>query len=411
MNRRTVLAQLAVFAVIAVLIVGYTLFDLLGVHVTNQPFTMTVQLPTGGGIFDGAEVSYRGVQVGRVRGVHLETSQVTVKLAIDHGKNIPDNAVAHVYDLSAVGEQYIDLVPTGPSSTYLHSGSVIPAERTTTPLQTATVLYDLERFVDSVNPADVRIIGTEGAAAFSGIGPQMKALLDDATSIISQLAATTGPAIDLIHQAATILHGAAAHSAEFAVFANAANQLTSTLASSTPTLSTFLQQSPGTVAIIDSVVKDNGSAIVVLLGNLATLGQIQVARIPGLKSLLVAVPEFGTLAPTIVSNGALLAAGDLNYTSPDCPTGVPLSNPISGTRTAVRPVSCTVVNQARGAANAPRPGGSTTASVASISGYDPNTGLSAAPDGSAVQLGSTGGQAELLGPNSWQALLMAGVQH
>jgi len=37
------------------------------------PFDVTVQLHTAGGIFDGAEVAYRGVQVGKVSSVALHT--------------------------------------------------------------------------------------------------------------------------------------------------------------------------------------------------------------------------------------------------------------------------------------------------------------------------------------------------
>ncbi len=65
MRRRTVIVQLAVFGIISVLIVGFTLFSLLGISLTNKPFHVTVRLSRGGGIFSGAEVAYRGVAVGQ----------------------------------------------------------------------------------------------------------------------------------------------------------------------------------------------------------------------------------------------------------------------------------------------------------------------------------------------------------
>ena len=111
-KKNMVLSQIVVFGVISIVIVSYTLFNLLGVRLTNQPYSLTVQLPTGGGIFGGAEVAYRGVEVGRVSSVHLRPDGVTLGLKIDHGTQIPRNSVAHIYDLSAVGEQYVDLVPS-----------------------------------------------------------------------------------------------------------------------------------------------------------------------------------------------------------------------------------------------------------------------------------------------------------
>jgi phospholipid/cholesterol/gamma-HCH transport system substrate-binding protein len=407
-----VLAQMAVILVITVLVVGYAVTNLLGVKVTNRPFKMTVHLSTAGGIFSGAEVAYRGVMVGRVTGLRLGTDDVTLTLAVDHGNKIPDNAIAHVYDLSAVGEQYLDLVPTGPSTTYLHAGSEIKAEHTTTPLQVATVLYDLERFVDSINPADVTVIGKEGAAAVTGTGPQLQQLVTDATSLVSQLSATQGAAVDLLHNAATLLKSAAAHANDFDIFARAADQLTSTLASSAPTLDKFLQQAPSTTALIDELIRDNGSAVAVLLGNLATLSQIQVARVPGLKSLLVAVPLFGTLAPSVVHNGALLSAGDINFSQPVCPSGLPLTSPISGVRTPVQSVTCNQNILPRGAANAPRPSGQgaagDSAAQTQIAGYDPASGMTMDSSGRMLRLGTDGGQFELFGPNAWETLLVAG---
>lgn len=414
MKRHMVLAQLAVFGAISVLIIFYTVFNLLQVHPFNGPFTVTVQLRSAGGIFQDAEVAYRGVQVGKVDSVDLHPDGVTVRLAIDHGTKIPDNAVAHVYDLSAVGEQYVSLVPSRDTGSYLHDGSVIPESRTTVPLETATVLYDLEQLVDSLNPADVRIIGQEGAAAFAGTGPQLKSILADATTIIDQLSASEPNTIDLLKNAALLLHGAAAHSAEFDQFATSLKTLSTTLAASTPTIETFLQQAEPTTRLVDNVIASNGSAISVLLGNLATLSDIQVARIPGLKSLLVAVPEFGRLAPTLVHDGKLSISAKLNIGEPVCPSGVPLTNPISGKRSPLYSIGCNL-NLARGANNAPRPGGGASGATASAQllpsgtqtgGYDPATGIASTANGTLVRLGTSGGQSQVLGPNSWQALLV-----
>ena len=418
MKRRTVLAQLAVFGVISIFILYYTVFSLLDVRITNRPFPVTVELKTAGGIFRGAEVSYRGVAVGRVTKVDLHTSGVTVRLSLNHGTRVPGNAIAHVYDLSAVGEQYVDLVPTGPSTAFLHKGSVIPASRTTTPLQTATLLYDLERFVNSLNPADVRVLGREGAAAFAGTGPQLSSILDDTGQLIKQLSDTQGATFDLLHNASTLLHGAAAHSTQFDSFASSLDALTATLASSTPTISTLLQQAAPTTQLVGDLIRENGSALGVLLANLATFSDIQVARIPGLRALLVAVPEFGQLAPKVVRDGTLQTIANIDLDQPLCPSGLPLSNPISGTRTSVRAASCNQAILARGAANAPGAGPShqvtagpsarpVSSGTAQVGSYDATSGLSSPSDGSLVRLGTNGGQQRLLGNNSWQAMLLA----
>jgi phospholipid/cholesterol/gamma-HCH transport system substrate-binding protein len=281
------------------------------------------------------------------------------------------------------------------------------------------VLYDLEQFVDSINARDLQIIGHEGALAFGGTGPELKSILLDTTDIVNQLSSSEDSMLRLLDNSAILLHGAAAHASAFDRFSGSLKSLTTVLAAKTPTITKFLNESVPTTRIVNSLIADNGSAITTLLANLASLSQIQVARVPGLRSLLVAVPEFGRLAPTVVHDGALLGAANINGNQKVCNTGVPLTSPISAIKSRIFAARCGT-DLARGAANAPRPGGGTgtsslgasaieTSDGTQIGTYNPQTGLVSTSNGSLVRLGVNGGQTELFGGNSWQALLLAGT--
>ena len=167
-------------------------------------------------------------------------------MAIDDGTEIPDNSIAHVYDLSAVGEQYVDLVPPHPSPANLHDGSVIPPEHTTTPLETATVLYDLQRFVCSINPPTLQI-WREGALAFKGTGPQLKR-----SSPTRRRSSTSSPRREdtmphLLDNSAILLHAPRATPAT-STASPVARQLTARSPTRRPTIDTFLRQAPTTPA-------------------------------------------------------------------------------------------------------------------------------------------------------------------
>lgn len=56
-------------------------------------------------------MTYRGVAVGRVESVGLNPNGVTAAMRLNSGTAIPSNVTATVKSVSAVGEQYIDLVP------------------------------------------------------------------------------------------------------------------------------------------------------------------------------------------------------------------------------------------------------------------------------------------------------------
>ena len=79
---------------------------------------MTADFVAGGGLYKNANVTYRGVAVGRVESVGLNPNGVTAEMRLNSGTPIPSNVTATVKSVSAVGEQYIDLVPPGnPAST------------------------------------------------------------------------------------------------------------------------------------------------------------------------------------------------------------------------------------------------------------------------------------------------------
>ena len=79
----------------------------------DDAYTVVAHFPESGGIFAGAEVSYRGVK-GRPGAASSSspTTGVDVYLDIDKGYDtIPTDALAVVGNRSAVGEQYVELQP------------------------------------------------------------------------------------------------------------------------------------------------------------------------------------------------------------------------------------------------------------------------------------------------------------
>ena len=88
--------------------------------------TVNLELPTSGGLYRFSNVTYRGVEVGKVTGygpVSYASDRGSLKL--DSSPKIPADLVAEVRSVSAVGEQYVELMPRKDSPPYLEDGSVI----------------------------------------------------------------------------------------------------------------------------------------------------------------------------------------------------------------------------------------------------------------------------------------------
>lgn len=85
------------------------------------------------GLYRNANVTYRGTEVGRVQDVSLTGDGVRAVLALHSTIVIPADLQAEVHSQSAVGEQFIALVPHTDQGPYLADGAVIARDRVSVP--------------------------------------------------------------------------------------------------------------------------------------------------------------------------------------------------------------------------------------------------------------------------------------
>jgi phospholipid/cholesterol/gamma-HCH transport system substrate-binding protein len=187
MITRTVKVQLLAFATITAVGVSYVGAEYTGLvdEVLDRGYTVRADFADSGGIFPGAEVTYRGVPVGKVGALHLTgAGGVSVALDIeDDAPSIPADSLAVVANRSAVGEQYVDLQPRTTHGPYLLDGSTIPRASTRTPLPTTDLVLSLDRLVNSVGRKDLRVTVDELGKAFAGTGPNLSRLVDSGNKL------------------------------------------------------------------------------------------------------------------------------------------------------------------------------------------------------------------------------------
>lgn len=180
--------RLTIFALVgglAVVVAGVRYAGLWEV-VRPSSYEVSVELARSGGIFERAEVTYRGVTVGRVRDVEFRRDGVTAVLAIDDDWQIPSALTANVRNRSAVGEQYVDLVPTRDDGPYLADGDVIAAADTSTPVTTAELLVAVDAFLRSVPRRDLSVVIRELDTTFSGAGRDLRALVRNSGIVLDE---------------------------------------------------------------------------------------------------------------------------------------------------------------------------------------------------------------------------------
>jgi phospholipid/cholesterol/gamma-HCH transport system substrate-binding protein len=414
---RTVRLQLLAFGTITVIGVAYTGADYVGLgkSIVDPGYTVRADFAQTGGIFTNAEVTYRGVPVGRVGGIHLDGTGVLVDLNIDHGTQIPADTIAVVADRSAVGEQYVDLQPRSNSGPYLTGGSTIQRAETRTPLPTTTLMVNLDRLVNSVNKQDLTITIDELGNAFNGTGPDLQRLIDSGNALIKTASDNLPQTTALIQQANTVLRTQVDEGSSLTSFSRDLAALTGQVRTSDPDLRKVLDNGVGAAAELQDLLQTTQPTLGVLLGNLITTGQIVEARLPGVEQLLVTYP-------VVVAQGFTTVPGDgtahfglvLNLNNPqschyDTTQRVPQD---TSPRAANTNVHCTAPpssgTDVRGAQNVPAPGtsGASNGLSSYMTGTDPSSGAALGPDGKPVQIAANGGEATLLGKESWQWMLL-----
>ncbi|MET0135021.1 MAG: MlaD family protein, partial [Kibdelosporangium sp.] len=288
LTRRTRL-QIIAFFVIAVLAVVYALFRFTGIGKVfgDDGYTVRLELLDSGGIFTNAEVTYRGVQVGRVGDIRLTERGLEVDLNITpDAPRIPTDLEAVVANRSAVGEQFVDLQPKDESGPYLSGSSVITADRAKTPLSTDTVLRDLDDLAVSVPTDSLRTVVDELDRAFAGTGPDLQVLIDSAGNFTTAAREHLPQTIALLNDGATVLDTQNAQAGNIKTFSNSLAQLNEQLKNSDGDIGRLIAATPEAALQVSGLLQESGTNLGVVLANLLTTSNILVTRTDGLEQAL-----------------------------------------------------------------------------------------------------------------------------
>jgi phospholipid/cholesterol/gamma-HCH transport system substrate-binding protein len=424
--RRSVKIRVVAFVVLSLLGVSYLSLNYigLGARLFGGQYTVSADFADSGGIFPNAEVTYRGVPVGRVAAMHLLPDGVRVDLRIDpHKPRIPASAKAVVTDRSAVGEQFVDLVPAGAGGPYLEPGAVIPMSRNQIPTSTQTLLLNLDLLVRGVDRRALATVVDELGTAFAGTGTDLQQLLDYGDQLLTAASAALPQTIRLIDDSRTVLETVNSTGAPLRNFARQLRLLTGALRAGDPDLRRVLANGPPAVSELTGLIRDNRTDAGVLLANLLTTSDLLVRRVNGVRQVLSAYPAVAAGGYTTVLPGGAVHFG-LVLNSDDPPpcvrgyqatdTRFPQDTSDTRANTGARCAEPRGSNtDVRGNQNVPSNGvpPAEPGSRAYQGGAPAAANPAPAPAGpnSGVNVGTQSGDAQLLGDRSWLGPLLAGL--
>jgi phospholipid/cholesterol/gamma-HCH transport system substrate-binding protein len=413
--------QLVVFVVITLLGVSYVgaRYAQLDRLFLDEAYSVNAHFVDSGGIFEGAEVTYRGVTVGRVGDLELTSDGVDVKLDIskDHD-DIPAETRAVVGNRSAVGEQYVELQPTANGEPYLEEGSEIEQSSTEIPITTSKWLLDTQRLVNSVPKQDLRTVVSEFGAAFKDGGDDLTRLIETQTSFIETANDNFELTRTLIRESNVVLDTQLDKASAIRSFARDLALLSDTLVATDADFRKVITNGTATATQLRQFIEENEVEIGKLLNNLVVTGEVQVQNLDGIEMVMILYPY--TVAGGFVVNSKTPETGMydahfgliLQQQPHVCTRGYESTNRRTPQQRGNAPMNedarCTepaAVSNPRGAQNAPKR--VAPSELPELGTYDRRTGeLTYADEVPATEVTYTGGAAGSFGEESWKWLLL-----
>ncbi|MCV7299347.1 MCE family protein [Mycobacterium barrassiae] len=312
MLTRFVRNQLIIFTIASIVGVVVMLFAYMQVPTLLGlgRLTVTLELPAAGGLYRFGNVTYRGVQIGKVTSVKLTENGAEAKLSLNTSPKIPADLQAEVLSVSAIGEQYVDLRPRTDSGPYLQNGSRIPVANTTIPQEVGPMLDQLSKLVDTIPGDRISDLLEESFKAFNGAGPDFQSLLDSASTLTNDVNGVSDETQRLIDDSGPLLDSQAETTDQIRTWARSLAGVTGQIAQNDPEIRALLQRGPGFSAEVSDLLNQVKPTLPILLANLTTVGQILVTYNPSLEQLLVMFP-------------AIIAAQQAFGLPKNNPTGLP----------------------------------------------------------------------------------------
>jgi phospholipid/cholesterol/gamma-HCH transport system substrate-binding protein len=267
--------------------------------------TVTLELPETGGLYQLANVTYRGMQIGQVTDVKLTATGARVTLSLSTSPQVPADLVAQVRSVSAIGEQYVDLRPRDSSPPYLHDGSVIPVSQSAIPQPVGPMLDRTSALLSSVPTDKVSALLDESSKALNDAGYDLGSLLDSAATVAHDMRGVTPHLRSLIDDSRPLLDGQAASTNATRTWTRSLAGVTGQLVDDDRHIRTILAQGPATLQEVSRLMDSVKPTLPVLLANLTSISQVAVTYLPSLEQLLVLIPPYmANLQAALPSNNA-----------------------------------------------------------------------------------------------------------
>ncbi|MCX2931677.1 MlaD family protein [Mycobacterium sp. CVI_P3] len=291
---RRILIQLMIFGIVsltagAVMVFGYIKMPaMFGVG----RYTVTVELPQSGGLYPTGNVTYRGTQVGKVSSVQLNPDgTVAAVLSLTSGIRIPSDLEAEVHSQSAIGEQYVALLPRDGTAKPLQNGDVIPLSQTSVPPPVDGVLDAANRGLAAIPHDALKTAVDESYTAIGGLGSDLSRIVKGSDTLAIDARANLDSLTTVIDQSGPLLRSQVQTGDAIGAWAAHLATITRQLRDQNTAVGGVIANGGAGAQEARQLIERIQPTIPVILTNLVSVGQVAVTYRHDIEQLLVLIPQ------------------------------------------------------------------------------------------------------------------------
>lgn len=286
--------QLAILTVVTLVTAAYTFL-----HFMKLPtllfgvgrYSVNLELSRTGGLYTRANVTYRGTEVGQVQSVHLTDTGVEAVLSLKSGINIPSDLKAEVHSQTAIGEQYVELLPRNGTSPPLKDGDVIRRADTSVPPDINALLNAVNTGLQAVPRDNLKTVIDESYVAVGGLGPELSRLVKNSSDLAIEARENLDPLIKLIDQSQPVLDSQSQTSAAVQGWASHMATVTTELRAHDEAVAGVVDHGGAALGEARQLVERLQPTLPIVLANLVSVGQVALTYQNDIEQILVLVPQ------------------------------------------------------------------------------------------------------------------------
>lgn len=281
-----------------------------------QPrYSVYAIFPDAGGVFTNQEVTYRGITVGQVGKMEVVEDGVSIELLIDEAYDqIPKEDVeARVMFKSAVGEQFVDILPATDGEPFLADGDTIPMEQNTIPVSTQELLTTLEAVLRGVPPEALKGAVDSLGIGLTGHGPDIATIIESMADLAELFAERAPEVQSLLRNGSTVGEAFVGSGDDFKLAVQKLVEVSEELSQDRPDIQRLMENANLTSEEVVALLRDYKANIDKFLPEFAAVNDLQAEHADDLSELFIQLPKgLGRVVDSFEPSTGLIRFGLVN---------------------------------------------------------------------------------------------------